>query len=140
MSDRHSLHISLHGMTPVECNKIILSTHHIQTCRSKFLHRNTSVTGIYNFNTAGDNIIFRKHTVKQHRLYSGHTVFQNHLKGLSFIIIRIHRRKSFQSIFPVAYAVTLISEITAVGAVRIFNNTCRSAVVPCPQRRKFLRQ
>ena len=122
VSDGHPLEIPLHGMTAVECQEVILAPDHVETCRRQLLYGNMSVACIDDPNAPGNDIILRQDAVEQHGAHAGHPVLQHDFKGLRLIIIRIHRRQSFQGIFAVPDAVALIAEVAAVGPVCIFDN------------------
>ena len=63
VSDGHPLEIPLHGMTAVECKKVILASDHVEACRRQFLYGNMSVACIDDAHAPSYDIILRQDAV-----------------------------------------------------------------------------
>ena len=138
MSYGQPLEIPLHSVTAVKGNKIIFSSHNIQTCRSQFFYSDLSASGIYDPKASGDDIEFRKHPVKEHCLHSRGPVCKEYFQRLGLMTFGINCRKPFQGVFALFDGMAFVSEIAGKGTVCIPDNACRRPVIPGPQGRELL--
>ena len=128
VADRLALSVSLHGMTAVERQYIVLSLRKVQGRRQYLLNDNSFLPCIFKDNTAGDDIQLRQNPIAKFRLQTQPVILQCNKKRLHPFIARctvftfMNIGKIVQYIFFIPDFISTVSEIAPVNPAAVPHN------------------